>query len=477
LAYAAEGKYDEAIAAYDEALRLTPEFWAARFNRGIAYHLKGDFGGAIEAFTQFIGRKQQYAPAYHQRGLAHLARNEFDAAIADFTQAFQLDPNLTEAYASCIEATRLKFDTERKKNDGFLGRLGETKKTEIARTTLAIPPESNDEESAKETRSPAATDGTEQTPAKAPKLSVPSSKLQLECPECGTLGLLDMRHLGKKFRCPGCQFWWRTNASGNLEETTKPEHTPDAGPRSGVCRPSPDSAADMGPKSGIWKPATSKPVGSLAENTASALSEAMLSGTTAATSSAPASPSHPAVKLMPVKSAGKAPRRRKESSLQYAGLWIATVSRTKPGRVLAILIVLLALFSIPFLFPSLFASELRSRAQKVAAAWLARDVEQLRPFVDPTLVESIPRWLETTPPPELTEDQGRADMMVSVERNDGDTAEVLIQIKAAKHNGTSAYYVFRHRWVLRKDTWYVQPDLPPAGVNGSGAVGKGGKSR
>jgi hypothetical protein len=157
-----------------------------------------------------------------------------------------------------------------------------------------------------------------------------------------------------------------------------------------------------------------------------------------------------------------------------AGLWIATVARSKTGRwsFVACLLVLFGL--VPFLFPSLFPSELRSRGQEMAQAWLARDVEQLKTFADPTLVESVPLWVEATQPPDLTEDRGKPVIEVAVERNDGDSAEVLIQIKGTKKNGTPGHYVYRHRWVLRKGIWYVQPELP---APGSGTSGKGGRGR
>jgi tetratricopeptide (TPR) repeat protein len=506
LAYAAEGKYDEAIAAYDEAIRLTPDLWAARFNRAIAYHLKGDFEGAVAAFTQFIERRPQYAPAYHQRGLAHQARNEYDAALADFTQAFQLDPNLTEAYASCMEATRLKYETARGQNELISGRSGETKRIALPassrtedrsvtvnpRTAFPLPLEPRHEEPTKETLNGTVTGRAERTMTDPPRLPTPpSGKLQLECPECGTAGLLDMRHLGKKFRCPGCHSWWRTSASGNLEETNKPEEDAhsfaDAGSKSGVWKPvAPNSSSEASSKSGVWKPIASKPSKSPAESstsvpaTAASAAEAMIATSTPAKNSADTTLLvRPSAKPTPstAKSGGKAQRRRKESGLRFAGLWLVTFAKTKAGRWTAIVGLVVSIVLIPFLLPSLFPSELRSRGQKVAQAWLNRDAEQIKSFADPTLAENVPRWLEATPPPDLNEEHGKAVVSVAVERNDGDTAEVLIQIKGAKANGAPAYYVFRHRWLLRKGTWYLQPDLPAAGTGGAAVTGKKDKSR
>jgi hypothetical protein len=161
--------------------------------------------------------------------------------------------------------------------------------------------------------------------------------------------------------------------------------------------------------------------------------------------------------------------RREETGLRYARLWLAAFAQTKAGVLTAVVAVVLIVGLIPFVFPSLFPSELRSRGQKVAEAWLSRDVEKIRLFAEPTLAENIPRWLEATPPPDLNQQNGKANISVAVERNDGNSAEVLIQIKATKANGTPAYYVFRHRWIQRRGTWFLQPDLPAGGLAATGS--------
>ena len=173
------------------------------------------------------------------------------------------------------------------------------------------------------------------------------------------------------------------------------------------------------------------------------------------------------------------PRRRQVGGLRYAALWIGAVLGTKSGRWAAVLGIALTFFGIPFLFPSLFPSDLKSRGQKFAQAWIARDAEQMRSFADPTLVENMPRWMEANPPPELNQDQQKADVSVAVVRNDGDTAELLIQIKGLKNNGSTAYYTYRPRWIQRNGTWYLQPDLPAGGLlsGTTGASGTSGKGR
>jgi len=447
LAYAADGYYEEAIASYAESIRLTPDLWVAQFNRALTYHLKGDFEGAVAAFTQFIERWPQHGPAYHQRGLAYQARKEFDAAIADYIHAIRLYQNLAEAYTSYMEATRLKSEVARSQKEVISGLSGETKKgvlSEIARTedpsarilsatekgrTRPVSPTEpcREEESTKETLHGTAVRGAERTVADSPKVpALPSGMLQLECPKCGTTGLLDVRHLSKKFCCPTCHLWWRTNASGHLEKTTKPEDDPY----------SPHRPVGVDSKSEIWKPVVSKPAKDPTESStvgqAAVAAGAMLAVATPPKNPADtASPTFPSAKFPPpiTEGVGTGLWERKESSLHYAGRWIVAFTQTKEGRWTAIVGVVFLIGSmLSFLFPSLFASELHSRGQKVAEAWLSRDVEQIKPFTDPRLVENVARWLEATPPPDLKEKHGKPVVSVAVERNDGESAEVLIQI-------------------------------------------------
>jgi hypothetical protein len=276
--------------------------------------------------------------------------------------------------------------------------------------------------------------------------------------------LLDLRHLGKKFRCPGCHLWWRTNTNGHLEETSRPEGVP---------------ATDEGPKSGIWKPLPSDAKSSPTSATETAATATAKAETTPETPKLPEelTPERAPAKPTQAKPNGTAPRRRQESSLRYAGMWLAAFSKTRSALLLAVLVLVLFTVAVPFLFPSLFPSELRSRGQKVAQAWLAKDTEQIKAFTEPTLSENVPRWMEVTPPPELNVEPGKAAVTVSVERNDGSTAEILIQIKGTKTNGTPANYVFRHRWANHNGTWYLQPDIPAASNAPPGGAKKGSKGR
>ena len=91
-------KLEEAIAAYDEAIRLNPNYAEAYNNRGVAKDALGQHDGAIADFDEAIRLKSEFAEAYNNRGAAKNALGRHDGAIADFDEAIRLKPDYAEAY-------------------------------------------------------------------------------------------------------------------------------------------------------------------------------------------------------------------------------------------------------------------------------------------------------------------------------------------------------------------------------------------
>lgn len=86
-------KYDAAIRAFAEAIRLVPDFAAAYGWRGVCDYRKGDYRTARADLDQAIYLNPKDALAYRYRGEVQLAEGFTGAAIYDFDQALKLKPD------------------------------------------------------------------------------------------------------------------------------------------------------------------------------------------------------------------------------------------------------------------------------------------------------------------------------------------------------------------------------------------------
>ena len=89
-----EGRLEEAIAEYDQAIELDPQYALAYTNRGNAYAGLGQLQRAIQDFDEAIRLDPQDAGAYSNRGGAYVDLGQPQRAIEDLDEAIQLDPNL-----------------------------------------------------------------------------------------------------------------------------------------------------------------------------------------------------------------------------------------------------------------------------------------------------------------------------------------------------------------------------------------------
>jgi serine/threonine protein kinase len=96
-------KYNEkdfkgAISAYNEAIRLKPDYANAYINRGSAKFALGDTQGAIADYNEAIRLKPNDADAYINRGSAKSDLGDTQGGIADYNEAIRLKPDYAEAY-------------------------------------------------------------------------------------------------------------------------------------------------------------------------------------------------------------------------------------------------------------------------------------------------------------------------------------------------------------------------------------------
>jgi tetratricopeptide (TPR) repeat protein len=94
-------RYEEALTAYEQAIRLDPNYALAYYNRGIALNELKRYEEALSAYEQAIRLNPNHADAYHGKGkdLNDLKRHE--EALTALDQAIRLNPtNFAISYNS-----------------------------------------------------------------------------------------------------------------------------------------------------------------------------------------------------------------------------------------------------------------------------------------------------------------------------------------------------------------------------------------
>lgn len=94
----AQGKYDEAIAHYKRALELQPEYPDARFNLANAELAKGRPGTAIEQFREALKREPDSVETHTNLAIALEAAGDIAGALAEFREALRLSPRLSRSH-------------------------------------------------------------------------------------------------------------------------------------------------------------------------------------------------------------------------------------------------------------------------------------------------------------------------------------------------------------------------------------------
>jgi len=96
IACQSQGRLEEAVIHFQQALRLRPDFPEAYNNLGNAYFLKGNLDAAVAQYHQALRLRPHYADPYCNLGNVLLRQNKLDEAIRCYQQALQIKPNSAE---------------------------------------------------------------------------------------------------------------------------------------------------------------------------------------------------------------------------------------------------------------------------------------------------------------------------------------------------------------------------------------------
>lgn len=94
------GYAEEAIRDYDKAIELNPNSAVAYYNCGTVYNKSGQQKKALEDYNRAIELDPNYARAYNNRGTVYDKSGQWEKALEDYNKAIELDLNYARAYCN-----------------------------------------------------------------------------------------------------------------------------------------------------------------------------------------------------------------------------------------------------------------------------------------------------------------------------------------------------------------------------------------
>ena len=103
-----QGKFEEAIGHYDQALDLRPHYHKSRLNRANCHAKLGDVDAAIADYRAILDADPRYAPAHNNLGIHLFKRGQYKQAADHFVSALEAQPVYPDAHVNLAQ-TLLKF--------------------------------------------------------------------------------------------------------------------------------------------------------------------------------------------------------------------------------------------------------------------------------------------------------------------------------------------------------------------------------
>ena len=105
-----DGRWDEAVQYYQQAIALKPTMSEAHNNLGHLYTRQHQLGAAIEAFRAALAVKPDYAIARNNLGSAYLMTGQEPLAVQEFLAAVRLDHGYATPYYNLASVSARRGD-------------------------------------------------------------------------------------------------------------------------------------------------------------------------------------------------------------------------------------------------------------------------------------------------------------------------------------------------------------------------------
>jgi len=128
---AAQGQRDQAIAALARAVAVQPDFAQAHNNLGILQYEAGQWAAAEEAFVRALALQPKFAKAHNNLGMVRRTRDNPVEAEAAFRTALALEPDYVEAHDN-LGALLLEVGRTREAFAQFMRRAAIAQPMELA---------------------------------------------------------------------------------------------------------------------------------------------------------------------------------------------------------------------------------------------------------------------------------------------------------------------------------------------------------
>ncbi len=97
-AYFNKGRWEEGVVAYKEQVRLEPNKAQAQYDLGRAYNVMGRYGEAFAPLVKATSLDPSFAEAYFGLGYAYLRQSDFEKSLPFFKSAIRLQADYADAY-------------------------------------------------------------------------------------------------------------------------------------------------------------------------------------------------------------------------------------------------------------------------------------------------------------------------------------------------------------------------------------------